>query len=90
MAASNFSEAVDLLPFPNGTLDLVDVAAADLECGSIELVQNSTSLNAMKFYGQVSFNCGFLLNNDKTLLCWLDHPRYTVVYAYENYVSVVN
>ena len=55
MAASNSSEAVDVLPFPNGTL--VDVAAADLECGSIELVQNSTSLNAMKFYGQVIVNC---------------------------------
>ena len=58
MAASNFTEEVGvLLPFPpNGTL-LVDVAAADLECGSIELVQNSTSLNAMKFYGQVIVNC---------------------------------
>ena len=51
MAASNFTEEVGVLPFPNGTL--VDVTAADLECGSIELVQNSTSLNAMKFYGQV-------------------------------------
>ena len=56
MAASNFTEEVGVLPFPNGTL-LVDVAAADLECGSIELVQNSTSLNAMKFYGQVIVNC---------------------------------
>ena len=32
---------------------------ADLECGSIELVMNSTSLNAMKFYGQVSFGLRF-------------------------------
>ena len=55
MAASNFTEEVGVLPFPNGTL--VDVTAADLECGSIELVQNSTSLNAMKFYGQVIVNC---------------------------------
>ena len=56
MAASNFTEEVGVHPFPNGTL-LVDVTAADLECGSIELVQNSTSLNAMKFYGQVTVNC---------------------------------
>ena len=69
MAASNFTEEVGvLLPFPNGTL-LVDVTAADLECGSIELVQNSTSLNAMKFYGQVIVNSTEHENSNLRIYC---------------------
>ena len=59
MAALNSTLSVN----DTAALVVVDVDAAqerlaDLECGSIELVTNSTSLNAMKFYGQVSFGPG--------------------------------
>ena len=60
MAALNSTLSVN----DTAALVVVDVDAAqerlaDLECGSIELVTNSTSLNAMKFYGQVSFGLRF-------------------------------
>ena len=59
--------------FPNDTaavfvlVDAAEARRADLECGSIALVTNSTSLNAMKFYGQVSFGPGDsrILNTDR-------------------------
>ena len=64
MAAFNATPAVNVPYFLNDTDAAVVVDAtverlADLECGSIELVMNSTSLNAMKFYGQVSFGLRF-------------------------------
>ena len=46
MAAFNSSNVV--------VEDAAAAEAADLECGSFDEVQNSTSLNAMKFYGQVT------------------------------------
>ena len=75
MAAFNATPAVNVPSFLNDTdaaaasaaaspaavvvVDATVERLADLECGSIELVMNSTSLNAMKFYGQVSFGLRF-------------------------------
>ena len=50
MAAFNSSSAV---VYP-AVEDAATAAEADSECGSFDEMQNSTSLNAMKFYGQVT------------------------------------
>ena len=51
MASFNSTSAVNAV----GAEDDAAERLADVECGSFELLQNSSSLNAMKFYGQVRY-----------------------------------
>ena len=53
MASFNSTSAVNAV----GAEDDAAERLADVECGSFELLQNSSSLNAMKFYGQVRNEC---------------------------------